>query len=202
MVERSGCSLLAVHGRTRDQKDNGGIRADWDSIKAVKQVREGAGEKGVCVQAECTGIRVGDQWRRQPPLAAAVLPAVTTGYGSGCEVPPHAMPPPLHRSQALSIPLLSLCNAPPPLPRTQALSIPVLANGNIRNLQDALDCMQYTGCDGVLSAESLLVDPALFSPSRVLTGVSGVVYYALGACLALCARRPDYGDTGRCCTEP
>ena len=58
---------------------------------------------------------------------------------------------------------------------TQALSIPVLANGNIRNLQDALDCMQYTGCDGVLSAESLLVDPALFSPSRVLTGVSGVV---------------------------
>ena len=51
----------------------------------------------------------------------------------------------------------------------------MLANGNIRNLQDALDCMQYTGCDGVLSAESLLVDPALFSPSRVLTGVSGVM---------------------------
>ena len=178
MVERSGCSLLAVHGRTRDQKDNSGIRADWDSIKAVKQVREGAGEKGVCVQAECTGIRAGDKWRRQPPLAAAVLPAVATGYGSESEgrseVPP--------------------CAIPPLLTRTQALSIPVLANGNIRNLQDALDCMQYTGCDGVLSAESLLVDPALFSPSRVMTGVSGVVY--LGACLALCASLPDYGDTG------
>ena len=39
--------------------------------------------------------------------------------------------------------------------------------------------MEYTGCDGVLSAESLLVDPALFSPSRLLPGgahtqVSGI----------------------------
>ncbi|GAX81381.1 hypothetical protein CEUSTIGMA_g8812.t1 [Chlamydomonas eustigma] len=97
MVERAGCSLLAVHGRTRDQKDNSGTRADWNAIKAVKQ----------------------------------------------------------------------------------ALSIPVLANGNIRNLQDANECMAYTGCDGVLSAESLLVDPALFSPSRIIPGneynaVSGV----------------------------
>lgn len=61
----------------------------------------------------------------------------------------------------------------------QALSIPVLANGNIRTLQDANECLEYTGCDGVLSAESLLVDPALFSPSRLLPGgahtqVSGI----------------------------
>ena len=89
MVERSGCSVLAVHGRTRDQKDASGIRADWDAIKAVKA----------------------------------------------------------------------------------ALSIPVLANGDIRDLKDVHDCMQYTGCDGVLSAESLLVDPALFAPSRLLPGV-------------------------------
>lgn len=48
-----------------------------------------------------------------------------------------------------------------------ALSIPVLANGNIRHLQDCYDCMEYTGADGVMSAVSLLEDPALFSPIRL-----------------------------------
>ena len=38
MVERSGCSVLAVHGRTREQKDLTATRADWDAIKAVKEV--------------------------------------------------------------------------------------------------------------------------------------------------------------------
>lgn len=48
-----------------------------------------------------------------------------------------------------------------------ALSIPVLANGNIRHLQDCYDCMEYTGADGVMSAVSLLEDPALFSSTRL-----------------------------------
>ena len=39
LVERSGCSVLAVHGRTREQKDLSATRADWDAIKAVKEVR-------------------------------------------------------------------------------------------------------------------------------------------------------------------
>ncbi|KAG1360632.1 putative tRNA-dihydrouridine(16/17) synthase [NAD(P)(+)]-like [Cocos nucifera] len=86
MLEEAGCSLLAVHGRNRDEKDGKKFRADWNAIKAVKD----------------------------------------------------------------------------------ALRIPVLANGNIRHMGDVRSCLNHTGADGVLSAESLLENPALFSGFRTL----------------------------------
>lgn len=49
----------------------------------------------------------------------------------------------------------------------EALRIPVLANGNIRTLHDVEACLAYTGAAGVMSADSLLEDPGLFSPVRL-----------------------------------
>ncbi len=45
----------------------------------------------------------------------------------------------------------------------EALKVPVLANGDIRSLAEAHACLEATGADGVLSAEPLLSNPALFS---------------------------------------
>lgn len=84
MLEEAGCSLLAVHGRTRDEKDGKKFRANWEAIKAVRNV----------------------------------------------------------------------------------VRIPVLANGDIRHMDDVQNCLDETGADGVLSAESLLENPALFAGYR------------------------------------
>jgi len=43
------------------------------------------------------------------------------------------------------------------------LNIPVIANGGIYKYQDVLECLKQTGVEGVMSSESLLENPALFS---------------------------------------
>lgn len=47
------------------------------------------------------------------------------------------------------------------------VNIPVLLNGGIETLDDVQKALEASGCDGVMSAEGLLENPALFSKRRV-----------------------------------
>lgn len=49
----------------------------------------------------------------------------------------------------------------------QTLKIPVILNGGISDFKDVQNALNFTGCDGVMSSESILEYPALFDPSKI-----------------------------------
>jgi tRNA-dihydrouridine synthase 1 len=80
-IVEAGCSLLTVHGRTKEQNKQKVGKSDWDMIKKIKEM----------------------------------------------------------------------------------VKIPVFANGGIYTYEDAVECLKYTGVDGIMSSEALLENPALFN---------------------------------------
>ena len=85
MLQDAGCALLAVHGRTREQKDTTAHRADWAAIAAVRaaldipvlangDVRDTA-EAAACMAATgCVGVLSAEPLLRRPDLFSGVPP--------------------------------------------------------------------------------------------------------------------------------
>jgi tRNA-dihydrouridine synthase 1 len=75
----------------------------------------------------------------------------------------------------------------------QDIPIPIIANGGIESVDDIHRCLQITGCDGVMTSEAVLENPAVFSrrinpvDGREMTQIDLAEEY-----LDFCERYPVY----------
>jgi tRNA-dihydrouridine synthase 1 len=63
-LQAAGCSLLAIHGRTRDQKDGSQTRASWEHLRAVVA----AVRIPVLVNGNVLCIQDAERWVRCTPV--------------------------------------------------------------------------------------------------------------------------------------
>ncbi|XP_066995039.1 tRNA-dihydrouridine(20a/20b) synthase [NAD(P)+]-like [Anabrus simplex] len=80
---------------------------------------------------------------------------------------------PEQRSQPISMDALRLIR--------DSVRIPLIANGDVKNLEDAVKLYEETGCEGVMAARGILANPALFAghPTTPLDCVKQWVEIAL-----------------------
>lgn len=53
----------------------------------------------------------------------------------------------------------------------QSISIPLIGNGNCKSLQDADEMYEQAGCDGVMAANGILVNPTMFTGKYDVTPI-------------------------------
>lgn len=69
--------------------------------------------------------------------------------------------------------------------RRKDIPIPIIANGGIETMDDVIRCLEYTGCDAVMTSEGILENPSLFSRNITTDGIRVNQIYLAGMLVGL-----------------